>query len=130
MVSSRRSSAVATVPRAHASRAAVCRAAGTDDYFENWSREILDRRPIALVAALLPWQNLVWVMEFDPESDGVLHAEVSPHTFSDGTTWDRKRAEVETIKGKLLNDIAGDIGWLVKEATGEFPKAAGKCVFD
>ena len=104
---------------------ALAAAAGTDDYFENWSREVLDRRPIALVAALLPWQNLVWVMEFDPESDGVLSADVSPHRFTNGTSVDPGEAEVESIKGKLLTTIAGDIGWLVKEQTGELPRAAG-----
>ena len=104
---------------------ALAAAAGTDDYFENWSREVLDRRPIALVAALLPWQNLVWVMEFDPESDGVLSADVSPHRFTNGTSVDPGEAEVDSIKGKLLTTIAGDIGWLVKEQTGELPRAAG-----
>src|SRR5688572_14137162 len=80
----------------------VAAAAGTDDYFENWSREVLDRRPIALVAALLPWQTLVWVVEFDPESDGVLEAEVSPHPFCDGTSLDAGQAGVDSIKGKVL----------------------------
>jgi hypothetical protein len=94
----------------------------TDDYYENWTREVLDRRPLALVAALMPWQNLVWVMEFDPESDASLSAEVSPHTFSTGITLDPGGATIDWIKGKLLNDIAGDVGWLVKEMTGEFPR--------
>jgi hypothetical protein len=94
---------------------------GTDDYYENWTREALDRRPVLVVAALMRWQNLVWVMEFDPKSDGFLVAEVSPHSFTNGDTWDPGHATIGRIKGKLLNDIAAEVGWLVKEETCEFP---------
>jgi hypothetical protein len=65
---------------------------------------------------------LVWVVEFDPTSDGVLEAEVSPHVFGSGMSLDPGEAGVDSNKGKLLTTIAGDIGWLVKEVTGEFPK--------
>ena len=62
-------------------------------------------------------------MEFDPESNGVVSAEVSPHRFTNGDSFDSGQVEVDSIKGKLLTTIAGDVGWLVKEETGEFPRA-------
>jgi hypothetical protein len=104
--------------------AATC---GTDDYYENWAREVLDRRPLVLVAALTRWQNLVWVLEAepDPKSYGVLYAELAPHTFTSGLILDPGEAEIRTLNGKALATIAADVGWLVKEETGEFPRDAG-----
>ena len=47
-----------------------------------------------------------------------------------GTPTEETAAHGARPQGKLLTTIAGDIGWLVKEETGEFPKAAGQGIFD
>lgn len=84
--------------------------AGTDDFFEAWSREVMEQRPLIYLAAVLPNYTLAWVME--PAGEGVLSAAVSHHT---GPV---REAEVET-KTKLLSDLADSVSWLCKETTGQ-----------
>ena len=68
----------------------------------------MDRRPVIFVAVAMPGQTLSWLME--PDSEGVLAAGVNRLSAD---------AELE-FKTKLLDTIAGDVSWLVKEATGSF----------
>ncbi len=91
--------------------------AGTDDYFENWSKEVLDRRPLIVVAALMEGQTMAWVME--PDGDGVLRSGISHLTAADGTPRYLGHAQ-RACKTTLLDAIAGDVGWLVKKDAGEF----------
>src|SRR5215216_4114632 len=43
---------------------------GTDDYWENWTKEVMDRRPLVFVAAVMNGQTLSWLME---PQDGAVH---------------------------------------------------------
>jgi len=86
-----------------------------DHVHSDWSREVLDCRPLVIVAAVLPGRTLTWVME--PGQDGVLSASLSHRLYEndeDGAT-----AQL-SVQGKALADVVADIDWLVKEATGEF----------
>jgi hypothetical protein len=81
--------------------------ADRSDYLGSWTAELLDKHPLIYVAVLRERQTLAWVLE--PEGDeGVLSAGVSDLTAD---------AQL-VIKGKALADVAGDVSWLVKEATG------------
>ena len=87
-------------------------AAGKDDFCDNWSREVLDRRPLILVTAVLDGQVRTWLME--PVGEGVLSADVSQFAGADGATREWGHATGER-KSKLLTTIAADVSWLVKE---------------
>jgi hypothetical protein len=79
--------------------------AGDDDAFEAWSTGVLDRRPLVLVAAVLPSQTITWLMELN--HDGVLVAGgVVPATVE--------------VKSKALSDIADYVSWQVRVTTGSF----------
>jgi hypothetical protein len=97
------------ISRSLAEMRAIAAEAWTDDFFDNWSRAVMDRRPVIFVAVAMPGQTLSWLME--PDAEGVLSAGVNH--LSAG-------AELG-FKTKLVDTIAGDVGWLVKEATGSFP---------
>ena len=96
-------------------------AAGTDDFDENWSREVLERRPLIVVSAVLPGQTLTWLMEPEdgPTHDGVLYSAVSHFAGSDGTTHDIGCARVE-LKPMPMEAILHGVNWLVKGLSGEF----------
>jgi hypothetical protein len=94
-----------SVSRAIADMRALAAEAGNDDLFEDWCKEVLDRRPLVLVAAVLPSQAITWLME--PNHDGVLVA--------GGPV----PATVE-VKSKALSDIADYVSWQVRETTGSF----------
>jgi len=99
--------------------------AGTDDFYENWSREMLDRRPLIVVAALMEGQTITWVMEpgigVDSAHDGLLSATVSHGVRSDDTARiDIGRALVESSTTKTPLTIAEEVSWLVKESIGDF----------
>ena len=99
--------------------------AGTEDYWENWTREVMDRRLLVFVAAVLDGQTLAWLFEPNgdakPDYDGVLHTAgyhcrrvdnavaIDVMTVAD---WERKTMPVETI----LHGVS----WLVRDLTGEF----------
>jgi hypothetical protein len=75
--------------------------AGTDDFYENWSREALDRRPLILVASVLEGYTLTWVMEpGNGPNDGVLETQVSHLSRTDASVLDLGRAEVNAIRTK------------------------------
>jgi hypothetical protein len=80
--------------------------ANRDDYWGNWTADVLDRRPRIFVAAVMEGQTLAWLMT--PDDDGVLHATVGRHS-----------ADAELVfKTRALGAIADDVSWSVKEATG------------
>jgi hypothetical protein len=95
--------------------------ADTDDFDENWSREVLERRPLIVVAAVLPGQTWTWLMEPEDgaEHDGVLYAAVSHFARPDGTPHDIGCARVE-LKTMPMEAILHGVSWLVKGLTGEF----------
>jgi len=85
---------------------AAAATADRNDYLGNWAADVMDRRPLIFVAAVMPGQTLAWLMT--PDDDGVLHAAVGG--FS---------ADAELVfKTRALDAIADDVSWLVKEATG------------
>ncbi len=94
--------------------------AGTDDYYENWSREVLDRRPLILVAVATHDGTWMWVRE--PGHDGVVHAEVHHHVPKDkdgDPVLDPGHAKVE-FENRMLDAITREVSWLVKDRyTGE-----------
>ena len=61
--------------RSLAEMRAIAAEAGTDDFFDNCSREVMDRRPVIFVAVAMPGQTLSWLME--PDAEGVLSAAVN-----------------------------------------------------
>ena len=89
---------------------------GTDDYWEHWTTEVMDRRPLVFVAAVMNGQTLSWLME--PQGgavhDGVLQAAAYHGVLHDpGTAGEgRKTMPIETI-------LHG-VNWLVRDLTGEF----------
>ena len=89
--------------------------ARTDDYEENWSRDVLDRRPLIVVTAVTDNGTWMWVRE--PGHDAVLHAEVrSPGIpYPDGETLaDRSHAELG-VENRALHAITEEVSWLVKD---------------
>ena len=94
---------------------------GTDDYWENWTTEVMDRRPLVFVAAVMDGQTLAWLMEpqAGAEHDGVLHAAayhrrgVSSDALSDP-------GSAECIaKTMPVEKILGGVNWLVRDLTGQ-----------
>ena len=118
----------ASVERALAAALASMRTAaeeaaakGRDDFSDVWTAEVMDRQPLVFVAAVLPGlpgQTMTWLME--PEGDGVLSAEVTQFGSADSMPREVGYAHLE-LKTKLLDTIARDVGWLVKERSGQFP---------
>ncbi len=99
--------------------------AGTDDFYENWSREVLDRRPLIVVAAVMERQTITWVMEpgiaVDSAHDGLLSVGVDHVVRADGkASLDVGLAMVDSNNTKTPRTIAEEVSWLVKESTGEF----------
>jgi len=98
--------------------------AGSDDWYENWSREVLERRPLILVAVATTGRTDLWLMERggsrDNAGDGVLYAAVS-HLLrgDDQPAIDLGRAQRDT-KEYVLSRIADHVDWLLREKTGEF----------
>jgi hypothetical protein len=88
--------------------------AGTEDYVDPWCAEVLDARPLVVVAAVGAWDTRVWLMEPGPGKHTVFSAVVEHPTASLGEfLW------ADTLgKTKLLDTIRADVGWLVAEATG------------
>jgi hypothetical protein len=86
-----------------------------DHVYSDWSREVLDCRPLVVVAAVLPGRTLTWVME--PDQESVLSASLSHRLYEN----DEAGATAQlSAQGKALADVMADIDWLVKEATGAF----------
>ena len=77
--------------------------AGTDDYDETWSREVLDRRPLIVVGVATDNGTWMWVRE--PGHDAVLHAEVSQFI---------QHAELG-VEDRALDAITREISCLVKD---------------
>ena len=94
--------------------------ADPDDYDQNWSREVLDRRPLIVVTAVTDNGTWMWVRE--PGHDSVLHAEVGSRgiPYLNGETLaDRSHAEPE-VENRALEAITREVSWLVKDRyTGE-----------
>ncbi len=89
--------------------------AGTDDYYEAWSREVLDRRPLMVLAVVIEGQTRMWVRE--PGVDGVLYADVSHLRGTDGETV-RDLGHVElAIEDRTLHAITQEVAWLMKDRT-------------
>ena len=92
-------------------------AAGTDDHYENWSRDLLERRPLIMLAVATDTGTWMWVRE--PGEDGVLHARVRHIRSTDGeTVHDLGRAE-RTFEDRTLHDITQAVSWLMKDHTDE-----------
>jgi hypothetical protein len=89
--------------------------AGTDDYEENWSREVLDRCPLIVVTAVTNNGTWMWVRE--PAHDAVLHAEVGSRGFpypDGGPLAERSQAQLGVVN-RSLAAISEEVSWLVKD---------------
>ncbi len=80
----------------------------SDDYYGDWARDALDRRPLIVVAVATDSGVHAWAME--PGHDGVLT--VAP-AFPDGAPV----AELG-VTDRTLHDIATAVDWLMRDATG------------
>ena len=91
--------------------------AGTDDHYETWNREVLDRRPLIMLAVATDDGTWMWVRE--PGEDGVVHAKVRHFRQADGeTVHDVGYAEL-AFEDRTLHDISQSVSWLMKDHTGE-----------
>ena len=91
--------------------------AGTDDHYENWSREVLERRPLMVLAVITDGETRMWVRE--PGEDGVVHAKVRHFRQADGeTVHDVGYAEL-AFEDRTLHDISQSVSWLMKDHTDE-----------
>ena len=89
--------------------------AGTDDDYETWSREVLERRPLILVAVAMHDGAWMWMRE--PGHDGVLHAEIRhrvPKDEDGEPLLDPGHAELE-FENRALEAITREVSWLVKD---------------
>ena len=87
--------------------------AGTDDYYESWSREVLERRPLMVLAVVMDGETHMWVRE--PGEDGVLRADIRHVLSTDGqTVRDLGRAEVE-LEDRMLHAITAEVSWLMQD---------------
>jgi hypothetical protein len=94
---------------------------GTDDYWENWTTEVMDRRPLVFVAAVLDGQTLAWLMEPQggAEHDGVLHT-AAYHRRATGSEVASDPGSAECIgKAMPIETILQGVNWLVRDLTGE-----------
>jgi hypothetical protein len=113
----------ATVSLEHALTAALeklrerAATAGTDDYYDNWSREVLDHRPLMVLAVVLDGETRMWVR--DSGEDGAVRADIRHVLSTDGqTVHDLGRAEL-AFEDRTLHDISQSVSWLMQDHTNE-----------
>jgi hypothetical protein len=95
---------------------------GTDDYWENSTKEVMDRRPLVFVVVVLDGQTFSWLMEpeDEPTRDGVLHtATYHLRGATQGGICDPGDAG-EGRKTMPIETILHGVNWLVRDLTGEF----------
>ena len=104
------------ISRSLASMRQAAADAGTDDFWENWTKEVMDRRPLVFVTALLDGQTFAWLMEPQDgaEHDGILRtaAHHRPGTPDLGAV----ECEHKTMASETI--IHG-VNWLVRDLVGE-----------
>jgi hypothetical protein len=114
--------------REEQSRAASSPRAG-DDYWTTWTRDVLERRPLVVIAVLRLGETDLWLME--PGEEDLLR--VSAHharrelVLPEGATVppDVATAELE-IGTKTHADALTAISWLLKEQSGQFLEAISR----
>ena len=113
------------ISQAIAAMRARAAAAGTGEYWEDWSREALDRRPLILVAAVMPGQTFAWVMEpgMNANADGALYTAAHHLRRTD----DPEAIDIDLMtdvdivrKSMPLATVERGVSWLMRDLTGEF----------
>jgi hypothetical protein len=87
------------------------------DYWERWSKHLLEQRPLLLFAVLHSGSCTLWVM--DRSEDAALACDSTFLLRTDDTIAAGHRVETESNAGYVFHSIREKLAWLDKELSGE-----------